>query len=261
MLVGALPTSVNTSLSQAGVRSEVVSTSADRTTVSVEVAAEIRTITAIHRTVTIVDSGFSAAAAILAANFAAINGFPLAVGPAATDAIGSPTVYVGAEAAGASVDGQRTSSNTLPSLSMELADLAAASPVARSRRVALVSEASGEVLGLLNLSSAIVLHPIDHLGSVADWLDASGRRYGKFERVFFVQGPGQLNADEYWRLQGTVNGYRVNELMGVSGQGLPVIRQPLGERPIGAARIDGSLPWGSEPAPNYWTSVAQTFRD
>ena len=37
--------------------------------------------------------------------------------------------------------------------------------------------------------------------------------------------------------------------------------RPMAERPIGLARIDGSLPWGSEPAPPYWTGVAQTFRD
>ena len=137
----------------------------------------------------------------------------------------------------------------------------AASPSASPRRVALVSQASADLEGLLNLQAAIVLHPIDALGPVAQWLETHGRIYGKFETVFFVQGPGQLTPDEYWRLQGTVNGYRVNELMGVSGQGLPVIRQPLDERPLGRARVDGSISWGSQPAPSYWTSAAQTCRD
>ncbi len=261
MLVGAVPSSVNTSLSGAGIQTEAVTTSADRSTAGIEIAERIRSISAIHRTVTVVDSGFSAGSAVFAANFAAVNGFPLVVGAAAADAVGSPTFYVGPEATGASVDAQRTASTNLPALSIELADLAAVSPTAQARRIALVSEASADLVGLLNLQASIVLHPIDRLGTVADWLESHGRKYGKFEKVFFVQGPGQLTPDEYWRLQGTVNGFRVNELMGVSGQGLPVIRQPLAERPIGMARIDGSIPWGSEPAPSYWTSVAQTFRD
>ncbi len=261
MLVGSVPSAVTTSLNQADIGSDVVTTSADPSTASIEVAERIRTISAIHRTVTVVDSGFSAGSAILAANFAAINGFPLVVGVDAADAVGSPTFYVGPEASGASVDAQRTSSTNLPALALELADLAAVSPSGQTRRLALVSEATADLVGLLNLQASIVLHPIDQLGAIADWIEAHGRRYGKFEKVFFVQGPGQLTPDEYWRLQGTVNGFRVNELMGVSGQGLPVIRQPMAERPIGMARIDGSIPWGSEPAPSYWTSVAQTFRD
>ncbi|MCU0273062.1 MAG: hypothetical protein MUE34_07520 [Acidimicrobiales bacterium] len=63
-----------------------------------------------------------------------------------------------------------------------------------------------------------------------------------------------------WRLQSTLNGYQVQELMGVAGQGLPVISQPMAERPIGAARVDGRPTYPDQTPPAYWTSRAQTLR-
>ncbi len=262
MLVGPVSATVVNRLTEAGIRTDIVSSSTDRTTVCVEVATRVNALNDINRSVSVATTGLSAQVAPLAANFASLAGFPLAVGPAATDAIGMPTLAVGPEVPTSSVVGsERTIGQTVNAISLELADLAAATPFVDGRRVTLVPEGTVDIAGLINLESTIVYHPINQLGTTADWLTYQGLRAGKWTNVFVLQGPGQLTTDQYWRLQGTVNGFRVDDLMGVSGQGLPVIRQPMAERPIGMARTDGALPWGSEPAPSYWTSVAQTFRD
>jgi hypothetical protein len=48
-----------------------------------------------------------------------------------------------------------------------------------------------------------------------------------------------------------VNGFEAHLLIGVSGQGLPVISQPESERPLGKARL---TPVDNAPtAAAYWT--------
>ncbi len=262
MTVGPVSSAVTDALTGAGLTVESVTASSDLETVSVAVANRIRSINEINRTVTVATTGLSAAAGVIAANFAALSGFPLAVGDAAAVAIGMPTVAIGPEPADLGVVGsQRTTSTSVVELARELTELAAATPFVNATEVVLVPQGTGNLSGLINLQATIVFHPVDELALVANWLTNHGLRYGKWTKVFLVQGPGQLSPEEYWRLQGTVNGFRVDDLMGVPGEGLPVFRQPWAERPIGMARTDGALPWGSEPQGSYWTNVAQTFRD
>jgi hypothetical protein len=106
----------------------------------------------------------------------------------------------------------------------------------------------------------VVLHPLDRLGPLETWIQEHSLRWGELEQIYHVAGPGGLATSEYWKLQGAANGFRVDQLQGVAGQGLPVIRQPLAERPLGRARTDGALDWGSTSPPNYWTTQGQTFR-
>ncbi|MEL7208899.1 MAG: hypothetical protein AAGK32_11840, partial [Actinomycetota bacterium] len=119
---------------------------------------------------------------------------------------------------------------------------------------------SSDVIGLTNLGVPLVLHPLDRLGPIESWIEQHSVRYGRLTEIYYVRGPGQLTTEQYWHLQSAANGFRVDQLQGVAGQGLPVIRQPLGERPIGMARIDGAFEFGSQPPPAYWTRQGQTLR-
>ena len=258
LAVGSLAGQAMGSLSAYDV--DVISDQSDAGLLSVEVGRHIRRINDINRTVSVATTGLSAAAASLAANFAAISGFPLAVGVDATEQLGMPTLLVGPEPGDGGVESERTTSSDLQTLSIELADLAAAGPAVSADRVAIAPDGTPDVVGLLNLRTPLVLHPPNALGAVAKWFESHSLRYGLLAGVYHTTGPGQLTTDQFWVLQGMVNGFRVDQLQGVSGQGLPVIRQPWAERPIGLARIDGSLPFGSEGTPGYWTSAGQTFR-
>lgn len=149
----------------------------------------------------------------------------------------------------------------LTDLSTELATLAVAAPFVNPRRLTIAPDGSADLLGLVNLQAPVVLHPANRLGHLEQWLQDHSLTYGMLEQVSFTRGPGELSTEEYWKLQAAVNGFRVDQLMGVAGQGLPVIRQPHAERPVGKARTDGALPVGSVEPPNYWTDLGQTLRD
>lgn len=260
MVVGPLDPSIVAQLRSLGLDVELVAPVADPGQISRIVAGRIIEINDINRTVTVAETGLSASALPLAASFAALNGYPLIVGSVMTAVVGLPTVYVGPEPADAGVTSERTTSTDLSSLSIELAELAAAAPFSDPSRVALAPAGSADLLGLVNTQAPIVLHPPGQLGPVAPWLQTHALRFGALSQVFYVTGPGALETPAYWELQGTVNGFRIDQLTGQPGEGLPVTRQPYAERPIGKARIDGAFEWGTEPTPSYWTSVAQTYR-
>lgn len=237
-----------------------VSASSDLSVVSQDVATRIVKVNDINRTVTVEQSGLSAEAAPAAAAFAALGGFPLVVGASTAGTIGWPTLYVGPEPVDQSLVSDRTSATNLVDLSIELADWAAAIPAVDANRIAIAPAGSSDVVGLINLGVPLILHPLDRLGSLETWIQEHGQRYGQLAEIYHVEGPGQLLTEEYWKLQSAANGFRADQLQGVSGQGLPVIRQPLAERPVGMARIDGSFDWGATPPPNYWTKQGQTLR-
>ena len=247
-----------------GIAASATTLASDPATASIEVAARIAEINDINRTVTVAPSGLSASAAPFAAAFAALGGFPFLVGASSAVAVGAPTLYVAINpttgpAAGLVSD--RTSATTLESLTTELGALAAALPMVQTSRLAIAPAGSSDIIGLTNLGVPVVAHPADRLGHLEQWLQDYSLQWGELTEVFYINGPGDLTVSEYWKLQAAVNGYRVDQLQGVAGEGLPVIRQPLAERPVGMARTDGALDWGSENPPSYWTSLGQTLRD
>ena len=250
----------------AGITADAATLSSDPVTASIEVAERIRSINDINRTVTVGRSGLSADAAPYAAAFAALGGFPLLVSVAAATTVGHPTLFVAINPTGAAADlvHDKTKSVALEALSAELGALAAALPTVggggAQRRLAIAPAGSSDVVGLANLGVPIVAHPPDRLGHLEQWLQDYSLQWGELTEVFHVDGPGELTTDEYWKLQAAVNGYRVDQLQGVAGQGLPVIRQPLAERPVGLARADGAFDWGSQSPPAYWTRLGQTLR-
>lgn len=244
----------------AGLGVDVISARGDRAAVSRTVAERIVEVNDIYRTVTVEPTGLSAEAAPAAAAFAALGGYPLVVGAATAAALGWPTVFVGPEPSAPGLIHDRTTATDPVGLSIELADWASAIPSVDARRVAIGPHGSSDLIGLVNLAVPLVLHPPDRLGPIEGWLQDHAVRYGRLAEIFRVTGPGRLTTEEYWRLQSAANGFRVDQLQGVAGQGLPVIRQPLAERQVGKARIDGALEWGSEPPPAYWTTQGQTLR-
>lgn len=260
LTVGPIAPGVSAALSSSGITVEVVADDGDPGNLSVAVATHIRRVNDVNRTVTVATTGLSAEAAPLAAILAALNGFPIAVGSAATRSIGTPTLYVGPEPTDAGVSSERTAATDLLALSIELADLASAAPFVPANRVAIAPTGTSDIIALVNLQTPVVLHPLNALGAVAKWFETHSLRYGLLSGVYYTKGPGELSNPEFWKMQGMVNGFRVDQLQGVSGQGLPVIRQPWADRPIGRARVDGSLPFGSQGAPGYWTTSGQTFR-
>ena len=237
-----------------------VTTETDLGLISRQVAARISAINDINRTVTVEVAGLSADAAPAAAALGALGGFPLIVGSANAAAVGYPTLYVGPEPADAGLISDRTKATSLVELSIELAELAAGLPNVSPHRIALAPAGGSDVIGLVNLAVPIVLHPLDRLGPLEAWIQDHSLSYGELTEIYYVDGPGRLVTEEYWKLQASANGFRVDQLTGVSGQGLPVHRQPLAERPIGMARTDGALSFGSQGPPNYWTNQGQTFR-
>ncbi len=259
LAVGAVDGTAAATYARAGIEFQSVSSAGDLSTLCLDVAAAIESVNDINRTVTIATTGLSAAAAPIAAAMAALNGFPLIIGTATAALIGKPTLYIGPEPANAGVPAERTTATNLVDLSMELATLSSSAPFVDASRIALAPDGSADIIDLVNLGAPIVLHPLNRLGAAEQWLQTHVVQHGELDEVFFTRGPGELTTDEYWRLQSAVNGFRVDQLMGGSGEGLPVIRQPLAERPIGKARTDGALPVGAG-APSYWTELGQTLR-
>ncbi|MEM7339039.1 MAG: hypothetical protein AAF467_10355 [Actinomycetota bacterium] len=248
------------SFTAAGLTLDQPTTGSDIATISQQVAQRIASINDVYRTVTVEPSGLSAEAAPVAAALAALGGYPLVVGTPAAGALAWPTLYVGPEPVDPGLVHDRTTATSLVDLSIELAEWAAAIPGVSPQRLAIAPVGSSDIIGLVNLGVPVVLHTANQLGSLEQWLQDHSVRYGELEQIYFVRGPGELATGEYWKLQAAVNGFRVDQLQGVAGQGLPVFRQPVAERPLGMARTDGALDWGSVAPPNYWTSQAQTFR-
>jgi hypothetical protein len=105
--------------------------------------------------------------------------------------------------------------------------------------------------GLSASPGVVILHSRPgSLDGARDWMFAA--RPG-FRQVFAVGATGGLNNDGYYEAQSLVNGFEAHLLIGVSGEGLPVISQPESERPIGLARL---TPVDNAPTAQaaYWTN-------
>jgi hypothetical protein len=221
---------------------------------SAQAASWLRDVNGVGRTVCVVPSGTSGAAAAVAAAFGGATGAPLVVGIDAAKAAGVPTLLVGPEAAaraGEVPGSQTTSSASITGIAVELADRVLAAGVPAST-VVVAPRGNNAVAGAVGLSAPIILHEHGNLNGAREWLYAREQR-GRAERCYAIGSFGQLGSGGIYELQSILNGFETNRLIGVSGQGLPVISQPVDERPIGKARIAG------EPAPSsnqYWTARA-----
>ena len=188
----------------------------------------------------------------MAAALAAAKGYPLIVGVDKAKAAGFTLVYlVGPEAAaraGEVPGGHPLGDASWAALSASVADIAFRVEAAGPRGLALVADGGPGPLGMLPAGGPILMHGPGSLEGVRDVLFAHRDRV---RTVALGGATGALTTDSYYELQSIVNGFEAHKLIGVSGQGLPVIDQPLSERPLGLARRSNTPP--EELGPQYWT--------
>lgn len=206
----------------------------------------------VRRAVCVEASGMSLDAAPLAAALAASKGYPLIVGVDRAKAARFTLVYlVGPEAAaraGEVPGGDPIADASWAALSASVADIAFRVEGAGPGGLALVADGGPGPLGLLPAGGPILMHAPGSLEGVRDVLFAHRDRV---RSVALGGASGGLTTDSYYELQSIVNGFEAHKLVGVGGQGLPVIDQPLSERPLGLARRSNEAP--VELGPQYWT--------
>ena len=253
----ALPPTIDAALAERGIAVERVGSSPDPASFSAEVAAWVRWVFGDRPYVCVEPGGLSAAAAPLAAAFAASKGWPLVVG-AGTAGSGGAAYLVGPEAAaraGELLGPVPVAAPTLLGLSLDLASIARAEGGSPST-VALAPHSSPVTLALAGLGAPIVLHEPHSLDGARPWLHAHQRGA---QRAVLAGSSGALPPEAYKELQSILNGFDAHKLIGVAGQGLPVIPQPGPEQPLGRAR-NGPAPPLPPAAPSRSSRLGRLLR-
>jgi hypothetical protein len=207
----------------------------------------------IRRAFCVEPAGFSLAMAAVTGAAAATNGNPVIIGADRAASAGMVLTYMaGPEAAanaGKVPGGNPMFSDNPHALSSELADAALRiEPATGGRTVGLLPETSGNATALLATGGPIFSHAPGTLDGIRDALFSTRDR---IRAVAAAGSAGALSTAAYYELQSIVNGFEAHKLIGVSGQGLPVIDQPASERPIGLARRSNTPP--EEASQRYWT--------
>ena len=110
------------------------------------------------------------------------------------------------------------------------------------------SSAPGAAAGMAAVGGPVLFHAPGRLDGARDALFAIR---DSLRRAVAGGANGALDSAGYYDLQSIVNGFEAHKLIGVAGQGLPVIPQPDAERPLGRARIASTPP--DQPVRGYWT--------
>jgi hypothetical protein len=206
----------------------------------------------VRRAVCIEPSGMSRDAAPLAAGLAMAKGYPLIVGVDRAKAAGFVVTYlVGHEAAARAEEvpgGQPLGDGSWLALSAKVADVAYRVEASTAASIAMVADGGPAPLPLLSAGGPILMHAQGSVDGVRDILFTARDR---IRSIVLGGETGALTTDGYYELQSIVNGFDAHKLIGVAGQGLPVIDQPVDERPLGLARRSNTPP--VELAPQYWT--------
>ncbi len=234
ILGAALPGEIDQQLQGYGIKVERIGTSADLSTFSAEVAADLQRRIGPRNVVALTDSGVSAASAPAAAAFAAEGRYPVIIG-ADTQRAGAGIYLVGPELAPRAADlaGAAVVSGGSPQeVAINLARMARSEGRATGR-IGLAPAGSPVALQLASLGGVVLLHDPGGLGPTRNWI--IGNRNG-LQSAWLAGREGTLPSPAVWQLQSALNGFDVQNLRGVGGQGLPVIPQPISERPIGRAR-------------------------
>ncbi len=220
---------------------------------SLRLAAEFRG-AGIRRAVCVEPVGSSLAAAPLAAGLAVAKTYPLIVGVDRARTAGFTLTYlVGAETAsraGEVPGGHPLGDVSLIALSVAVADIAYRVEGANAGGIGLIAEGAPALAlaALVGAGGPILVHPAASLEGVRETLFTLRDR---LRSIALAGLTGALTTDGYYELQSIVNGFDAHKLIGVGGQGLPVIEQPLSERPQGLARLSNTPP--SETGSSYWT--------
>jgi hypothetical protein len=237
-----LPTSTDGYLRAIGLTVERVGApGADIGAASVDVARWVQQRTASDRAFVVAPGGISAAAAASVAAAAGAVRAPLLVGGAAAQALAAARTYLaGPEAiaeAGAVAGAYPLDAADVAALARIVGNAATLleNRTAIAAGVAPVGTASA--IGLAGVGGVVLLHPGGALDDAnAQWLRD---HQSQLARGWCAGGLGTLSDKGYYDLQSALNHFDAHRLIGVSGQGLPVISQPLAEREIGRARLAG----------------------
>ena len=232
---------------------------------SVEIAARIRATTGATRQFCVAGADIPTLAGVAAAA-AASRGYPLILGvdnaaAAATGPKPRPVVthMVGPVAAGAAGRVPGGYPVVGPGLEGTSARVARALTVEGARPTGVAVAPSGSAAaaaGMAGVGGPLLFHAPGTLDGARDALFAIR---DSLRRAAAGGATGALSSGGYYELQSIVNGFEAHKLIGVAGQGLPVIPQPESERGLGQARI-ASVPPPDEPSRGYWTGRAEPGR-
>ncbi|HET7652194.1 MAG TPA: hypothetical protein VFK42_04100 [Acidimicrobiales bacterium] len=256
-----LPASVDGYLRALGLTVERVGApGADLGASSVDVARWVQQRTATDRAFLVAPGGVSAAAAPSIAAAAGAVRAPLLVGGAAAQALSAARTYLaGPEAiaeAGSVAGGYPLDATDAAAL----ARIAGNAATLVENRTAIAAGAApigtAAAVGLAGIGGVVVLHPGGALDDAnAQWLRD---HQSQLARGWCAGGAGTLGDKGYYDLQSALNHFDAHRLIGVSGQGLPVISQPLAEREIGRARLTGTP--ARDLNAGYWVGRANPDR-
>jgi hypothetical protein len=246
---------------------ERVGPAPDFATASVQVAQWVFQRAGTRRAVCVGTTGVSSNAAPMAAAFGAMKKYPVLVGADAAVALSrsdTPAVLtwmIGPEMAARAGDvpgGQPMRSSRSTSLSREIASNAVNVEGVSEFAVMVVPQGSWVLAsGITRFAGLMLVH------DTGDF-DPDTRTWVKWHQPFLTRGyttanSGSLDSTGIWELQSALNHFDVDLLIGVSGEGLPVISQPEDERCIGCARESPPYPSRATTG-RYWTSRANPAR-
>jgi hypothetical protein len=231
---------------------------------SIEVARRLRAAGRPNRQVCVMATGESAVLAGVAGAAAAARGYPLVVGfTAALDGANDPaaraavTFMCGPEAAAFAGDvpgGFPVTAAGRELTSDVIARSVLGQPPNAPGAALLPGAAIAGAAGLVGIGGPVLLHSAGSLDGVRDALFAIRTA---LRRVAVAGAAGGLGDEAVLELQSIINGFEAHKLIGVAGQGLPVISQPLDERPLGRARVGtAKAPPPDAAGGGYWTSRA-----
>ena len=231
-----LPVELDRQLRMYGIEVERIGTDANRATFSAQVAKDVQRRVGPRNAIALTDSGLSLAAAPVAAAFAAGAGYPIIIG-ADTPRSGAGLYLVGPELAPRAADlvgAAVVTGGSVAEIAVNFARMARAEGRGRGR-IALVPNGSPVALAMASLGAPLLVHePGSFSGATRDWV--IGNREG-LTSAWLGGHAGAMGSPAIWQLQSALNGFDVQLLRGTGGQGLPVIDQPISERPIGRARV------------------------
>jgi len=218
-----------------------------------------------RRVVCIEPSGASGLMAPLGSALAASKGYPVVVGVDNAKALANRpvstrpvlTYLVGPEAAsraGEIPGGHPFHSAEWAPLSTEIFQAAYQAEKVEHGRLGLLAVGATPAHAALTFGGPILVHSPQSLDGVRDSLFASRDR---FRSAVLMGETNALSTQAYYEFQSIVNGLDAHKLIGVAGQGLPVIEQPLEERPVGLARRSQGTMVRAES--RYWTDRVRSL--
>ena len=264
MVGGGMSAAVVGTLATGRALDRMADTVAGIAAVSVEIAKWVVNRTGRKECVALGAGAASAALAGVVGGLAGNRRMPLLVSADAVtalrSAVGADTTvtWIGADSGAPATPGasDRVVTDADPSaLSRKVAQIALdAEPAAQFRMAVSLAGAGPFSAAFLAPGTLAVLTGGPEIDpALRDWIIGVAARFSGAETSFAPSAT--LSAAGTYQLQSALNGFMANVLTGVSGQGLPVVAQPMAEREIGKARV--RPPWPGRQAPPVVSRIAK----